>query len=81
MDFPWTVIFETAEGNIGAKNILAPSIPEEALKRAEEDLTYEKILGMVKGSHAENVYGIQILRNTTHQDQLAIPFTEEGHFS
>ena len=78
MQFPWTVIFETAGGEVEAKNVLASSSPEDALQEAVQALKCGRVLGMVKGSHADYVYGIQLLHGVTHKDQLAIPFAQEG---
>jgi|TARA_R110000824_G_scaffold54351_37_gene150019 hypothetical protein len=78
MQFPWTVIFETPEGEVGAKNVLAASAPKEALQQAAQELKYGRVLGVVKGSHADYVYGRQLLQGVTHKDQLTIPFDQEG---
>ena len=74
MSFPWTVLFETDIGEVKAENILANAQPIEALASASVRFKGVRVLGIIKGSHADCVYGVQILQGAPNSDQLSIPF-------
>ena len=79
MDFPWTVLLETPEGDVKAQNVMAPANPNDALVRMEDTFVGFRVLGVVKGSHASIVYGHQVTNQTTHKNQMRIPFEKGGH--
>lgn len=79
MEFPWTVILETAEGNVEAQNVLAPANPGDVISQVKDDFRGLRVLGVVKGSHANIVYGHQVELQTPNKDQLPIPFGQGGH--
>ena len=79
MDFPWTVLLETPEGDVEAHNVMAPANPNDALVRMQDVYTGQRVLGVVKGSHASIVYGHQVTKKTIHKNQMRIPFGEGGH--
>ena len=79
MDFPWTVLLETKEGNVEAQNVLAPANPEDAISKMKDVFRGLRVLGVVKGSHANIVYGHQVEWKAPNKDQLSIPFAQGGH--
>lgn len=79
MEFPWTVIFETTEGNVEAQNVLAPANASDVISQAKNQFRGSRVLGVVKGSHASSMYGHQVELNTPNKDQLKIPFGSGGH--
>jgi hypothetical protein len=79
MNFPWTVLLETPEGHVEAQNVMAASDPKEVITQAKDDFNGWRVLGVMKGSHANIVYGHQVGASVVHKNQMRIPFKEGGH--
>ena len=79
MQYPWTVLLETQNGNVEAQQVLASSNAPEAITQAKSEFPGFRVLGIVKGSHASVVYGHQVERQAANKNQLRIPFGQEGH--